>query len=547
MLLLFVLLASSRFYREFCAIAFSPFIYNAMHHVLTQNRALLEAVKELYGREDDNDNDGESSAGSDVDSVWKHIMAITDGAIDEEDIAAIVQNSDDNAMSTVESFLTALLCQAVSAECPLQKTYIGRIMGMDSAEQMSLMKIISDVNNANANSAASNHTDGEEDDDDASVGAASIASVASVMESILSGRNGGRMMSPLKSGYTPAKKRSKAIVEEDGCDEKENDHDNATTPVTSSKKMGQCPMTAVKMHRGANDEIFSPVGSVFSPAATANDGADGDDGDDEDDSAANGGNSSAKHSRASYDHSTTASTAAMEEIEDLKGKLEFVGKELEVARQRETDLGSQLEDIESKHRAEKMKIEADSIAREKDISDQYSEELTALRREVEELRHCRKDAADAREELDALRDEVDVLNHTKERLASTEEQLRKCREKLEQMGDAKEALTRAEEAHGAAIARGLELENELKSLQPLRRQLEDYKTRAVDAEVKLAECQEELQNLRKLSSELTSMNKELKQGVMIHQSETEGLRKRLMEDTESSGGAKGPAVGEGLR
>ena len=94
---------------------FSPFIYNTMHHILTQNRALLEAVKELYGHEDDNDNDGESSAGSDVDSVWKHIMAITDGAIDEEDIVAIVQNIDNNAMSTVESFLTALLCQAVSA------------------------------------------------------------------------------------------------------------------------------------------------------------------------------------------------------------------------------------------------------------------------------------------------------------------------------------------------------------------------------------------------------------------------------------------------
>ena len=115
------------------------------------------------------------------------------------------------------------------------------------------------------------------------------------------------------------------------------------------------------------------------------------------------------------------------------------------------------------------------------------------------------------------------------------------------MGDAKEALTRAEEAHGAAVARGLELENELKVLQPLRRQLEDYKTRAVDAEVKLAESQEELQNLQRLSSELTGMNKELKQGVMIHQSETEGLRKRLMEDADSSGGAKGPAVGEGLR
>ena len=492
----------------------------------------------MYG-----DSEDESDSDADVDSMWDQIATTMNGAIDNDDVAAIRQSNDDTAAGAIESFLTALLCRAVSAECSLQKTYIGRIMEMESAEQMSLMKIISDVNNANTNAntaAASNNTDDEDGDDDASVGAASIASVASVMESILSGRHGGRMMSPLRSGYTPAKKRSKG---------EENDTNQSnTTPVTSTKKMvGQCPLSAVKLHRGANDEIFSPVGSVFSPAAAAT--AEANEDEDEDDvSAANSNsNSTSKNSRTSYEHSTTTTSAAKEEIQDLRAKLEFVGKELEVARQRESDLGSQLEDIESRHRSEKMKIEADSIAREKDVGDKYSEELTALRREVEELRHCRKDAADAREELDALRDEVDVLHHTKERMASTEEQFRKCREKLEQMGDAKEALTRAEEAHGAAVARGLELENELKVLQPLRRQLEDYKTRAVDAEVKLAESQEELQNLQRLSSELTGMNKELKQGVMIHQSETEGLRKRLMEDADSSGGAKGPAVGEGLR
>ena len=511
--------------------------------ILPPRSALLQAVRELYGdSEDENDSD------ADVDSMWDQIATTMNGAIDNDDVAAIRQSNDDTAAGAIaiESFLTALLCRAVSAECSLQKTYIGRIMEMESAEQMSLMKIISDVNNANANAnantaAASNNTDNDEDgDDDASVGAASIASVASVMESILSGRHGGRMMSPLRSGYTPAKKRSKG---------EENDTNQSnTTPVTSTKKMvGQCPLSAVKLHRGANDEIFSPVGSVFSPAAAAT--AEANEDEDEDDvSAANSNsNSTSKNSRTSYEHSSTTTSAAKEEIQDLRAKLEFVGKELEVARQRESDLGSQLEDIESRHRSEKMKIEADSIAREKDVGDKYSEELTALRREVEELHHCRKDAADAREELDALRDEVDVLHHTKERMASTEEQFRKCREKLEQMGDAKEALTRAEEAHGAAVARGLELENELKVLQPLRRQLEDYKTRAVDAEVKLAESQEELQNLQRLSSELTGMNKELKQGVMIHQSETEGLRKRLMEDADSSGGAKGPAVGEGLR
>ena len=518
------------------------------HHfyLYSLRSALLQAVRELY---DDSEDDG-SDSDADVDSMWDQIATLLNGAIDDDDVAAIRQQSNDNTAasagaSATESFLTALLCRAVSADCPLQKTYIGRIMGMEGGEQMALMKIISDVNNANANN-TDNDEDGD-DDDALSVGAASIASVASVMESILSGRNGGRMMSPLKSGYTPAKKRSKAgVAEEDGDDANPTD----TTPVsTSTKKMmgQQCPLSAVKLHRGGNDEIFSPVGSVFSPAATAT--AEANEDDDDDVSAANGNSnhSTSKNSRTSYEHSTTTTSAAKEEIQDLRAKLEFVGKELEVARQRESDLGSQLEDIESRHRAEKMKIEADSIAREKDVGDKYSEELTALRREVEELRHCRKDAADAREELDALRDEVDVLHHTKERMATTEEQFRKCQEKLEQMGDAKEALARAEEAHGAAVARGLELENELKALQPLRRQLEDYKTRAVDAEVKLAESQEELQNLQRLSSELTGMNKELKQGVMIHQSETEGLRKRLMEDADSSGGAKGPAVGEGLR
>ena len=537
--LLFFLCAGILSTKIVCAII-SPLLRHITILPVLPRSALLQAVRELYG-----DSEDESDSDADVDSMWDQIATIT-GAIDDDDVAAIRQSNDDTATAgagagaiAIESFLTALLCRAVSAECPLQKTYIGRIMEMESAEQMSLMKIISDVNNANT-AAASNNTDDEDGDDDASVGAASIASVASVMESILSGRHGGRMMSPLRSGYTPAKKRSKG---------EENDTNQSnTTPVTSTKKMvGQCPLSAVKLHRGANDEIFSPVGSVFSPAATAT--AETNEDEDEDDvSAANSNsNSTSKNSRTSYEHSTTTTSAAKEEIQDLRAKLEFVGKELEVARQRESDLGSQLEDIESRHRSEKMKIEADSIAREKDVGDKYSEELIALRREVEELRHCRKDAADAREELDALRDEVDVLHHTKERMASTEEQFRKCREKLEQVGDAKEALTRAEEAHGAAVARGLELENELKVLQPLRRQLEDYKTRAVDAEVKLAESQEELQNLQRLSSELTGMNKELKQGVMIHQSETEGLRKRLMEDADSSGGAKGPAVGEGLR
>ena len=322
--------------------------------------------------------------------MWDQIATITGAIDDDDDVAAIRQSNDDTAAGAIaiESFLTALLCRAVSAECSLQKTYIGRIMEMESAEQMSLMKIISDVNNANT-AAASNNTDDEDGDDDASVGAASIASVASVMESILSGRHGGRMMSPLRSGYTPAKKRSKG---------EENDTNQSnTTPVTSTKKMvGQCPLSAVKLHRGANDEIFSPVGSVFSPAAAAT--AEANEEEDEDGvSAANSNsNSTSKNSRTSYEHSTTTTSAAKEEIQDLRAKLEFVGKELEVARQRESDLGSQLEDIESRHRSEKMKIEADSIAREKDVGDKYSEELTALRREVEELRHCRKDASETR-------------------------------------------------------------------------------------------------------------------------------------------------------
>ena len=402
----------------------------------------------------------------------------------------------------------------------MQKTYIGRIMDLDEELQTSLMRIISQGNNGSGGNNTDNGNDDEDNSgDDATVGDATVASVASVMESIRSSRRQQQrfrdVQSPLScSGYTPQRKKRAT----DGSD----DYD---------KQQKQHPLSAVRVHRSANDEIFSPVGSTFSPAAMAPV---------EDANSSTGG-------AGSIHEQSPVSGNSKKELQELREKLEFVGNELKVARQRETELALQLEDIDSRHRAEKMKIEADSIAREKEFTEKYAEELSSLRQEVDELRCCRKDAHDAKEELDALRDEVDVLQHTREKQASTELQLRKCREKLEQMGDAKVALVRAEEAHSSAVARSLALENELKSLQPLRRQLESYKTRAVDAEVKLTECQEELENLQKLSSELSGMNKQLKQGVMIHQSETEGLRKRLLEDSESSNSARGPAVGEGLR
>jgi chromosome segregation ATPase len=231
-------------------------------------------------------------------------------------------------------------------------------------------------------------------------------------------------------------------------------------------------------------------------------------------------------------------------VADLRKQNESLKEELAGCHQREIDLGQKMEDAEVAFLREMMKLEAASIQREEDARESHQQELARLQQELDDLREVRETEQRAKRELASVRDEMDLLEHTNEKLAKTEAKLRIARERIEQLGDVKEALTREEKAHGASVEECIRLDSELKALQPLRRQLEDYKTRAVDAEVKLAECKEDLKRLSQITGSLNSAQKEILKGARIHKDEAEELRRRLLFEEAMN---EGPGVGEGLR
>ena len=234
------------------------------------------------------------------------------------------------------------------------------------------------------------------------------------------------------------------------------------------------------------------------------------------------------------------------EVEALRAEKNRAESELRLSREREDKNAQKYEEAEARKRAESLKIEGDALNRAREMRERHEVEMVEMRKAVEAMRERVLVAEAKGEELTGLRDEVDVLRHARDRLEATEEQLRRARKKLEIMGDAREMLTREEEAHGVAVDRALELENELKALAPLRRQLEDYKNRSVDSEVKLAECQENLENLRRGMNEVTDENRALKDGVFTQREEADGMRKRLLEEGRAADDSSS-ALGEGIR
>jgi len=219
-------------------------------------------------------------------------------------------------------------------------------------------------------------------------------------------------------------------------------------------------------------------------------------------------------------------------------------KELERSTEREAELNLELQNVESKLRKEMMKIETDAKQRTEEIEASYRLEISKLQSELNSSRDILAREQKAQAELAKTRDELDLLQHAKEKLADAEEKLCKYRERVEQLADVKESLKREEEAHSASVEQCIRLDNDLKALQPLRRQLEEYKNRAVEAEIELAECQDDLKRTNQVRENLDRNQQDLIQEARSYQEEAESLRNILSEG--NSDDCEGPAVGEGL-
>jgi chromosome segregation ATPase len=221
-------------------------------------------------------------------------------------------------------------------------------------------------------------------------------------------------------------------------------------------------------------------------------------------------------------------------IADLREQIKIIKQELDSSQKREQNLMQCLEDNDAKFREEMMTLESISRRPEEDTRDDYRQEIARLQTETR----------DAHEELErqmmaTINDQPDVLRHTEGKLAETEEKLKVCRERLEKMAEVKKSLKREEQAHIATVEEFHHLQKELKSMQPLKRQLGEYKKRATDAEQKLVEREEELKVMCQITEDRERRQEEILADSRGHKEDAEELRRQLVakEENESLSGA----------
>jgi len=232
------------------------------------------------------------------------------------------------------------------------------------------------------------------------------------------------------------------------------------------------------------------------------------------------------------------------ETEALSEKNKEFQRELESMRQQENAMRVRCEEMEAIHRAARFKLESEALVRESEIRDDLMARVSSLERELGNNSNAAKEASVAKEQLASLQDEVDILQHSKMKLQQTENQVQKLKIKLQQVGDVSKALASEERAHSDAVAKCVDAENELAALGPLKRQLEEYKSRATYAEVKLVDREDEIKKLLEAGENMNGFNGELLRGNLLHQAEAEDLRKTL--EQNESDNADGLAIGGGM-
>lgn len=215
------------------------------------------------------------------------------------------------------------------------------------------------------------------------------------------------------------------------------------------------------------------------------------------------------------------------------------------ASKRENELSIEVESLKANYRLWTLKEEAAFLDRERLLKEKYESDIKQLKSQLDDLSKRCEEGDRAKAELATLKDDLDVLQHLETKLLLTEDQLRKYKDKLQEFSDVRTQLSREEEAHGKAVEQILLLESELAQLQPLKRQLEVYRARATDAEVKLAQCQHSLEKVQHLSKHLALENTELATTSKARINETEQLRQKL--ECPTSEDSLISSLGEGFR
>ena len=191
-----------------------------------------------------------------------------------------------------------------------------------------------------------------------------------------------------------------------------------------------------------------------------------------------------------------------------------------------------MDDMEVVHRKKMMSLEAQSLARIQDLAQESEERINSLQEQLMEAQELSSKGSLAIQELKATRDELEVVHHSQSALAETTEKLRKYKEKITELQDVKEALRKEQEAHGKSVDDLIRLENDFQQLQPVKRQVEEYRIRAIEAEVKLVECQDYLRRMERHCKDQNAKNEHLYNDVILQKEHMDELQRRIQDDTQ---------------
>ncbi|KAL7559382.1 hypothetical protein ACA910_008006 [Epithemia clementina (nom. ined.)] len=231
-------------------------------------------------------------------------------------------------------------------------------------------------------------------------------------------------------------------------------------------------------------------------------------------------------------------------IQQLQKKNQELQGQVSELQEREQTLQGKQED----NRQEMMKLESTYINKQTEMEEEHKTRLKELQKKIDGFEKDREKSSQTEKELKRLQDELEVANHSQTALSEAQERLRTYKERMEELQDVKEALEREQEAHGKAVEDMLRLQNEVKGLQQSRRQLDDYKTRAIEAEVKLVECQESLRRLELELADVDELKNILSKESIMQKQQLQEMVHRIKEETQRSieTTSEGLALGEGV-
>ena len=509
-------------------------------------RTMLSIAQQICRKRDCNEEmqcEPDPSTVSDPEAIWIDIQKTVASRMK---VAIVKSIPPDASLARKQlSILAALVCYAVSEDCPQRRTHIGRVLSLSRETQHRLMRQIETcrrmVNPKSGDIAQRRAVEMQR-----KLVESRVVANPDTDRNVTSGA-GPEQSKPVSSkatgGLPPTNNHQHQNSNSDNKDGNTIHSDPVmgdaeslppqidTDCLDTSNSVEPPPSTPTARRR--LEKSFSTAMSTTSTPSRP--------------SSAN----SARPSRSRYAPPPTPMTVAKEYdnlMDELREQNAELQRALEESRQREVETCETLKDSERKWREELIKVEAAGLRRSEETREDHERQVARFREELHMFRGLQEKEEASRVELGKLRDEVDLLQDAKIRLQDTEERYRKCRERLDQLADVKDALKREETAHNASVSECVRLENELQTLLPLKRQLEEYKDRATDAEVRLAECQEDLRKVRAQSNVLQSAQRKAVVGAKLQLEEANEIRKQLYSSDKDNAGDRYaiPSIGEGV-